>query len=217
MRDREIVSNVISELGDIGRTVLTSLSRSLDFSSERDMALAHRKGFSTPTALGLLNYVNYAPDVAKSGHIAHTDCGTLSMVFCETRGLQVLMQNGEWMYAAPKPNCAVLNVGDSLTFLSGGKLRSSLHRVVPHADALVTPKRTIVYLMRPETEAIFTDNDGKQWKSVDWYNRKHVVLRSELDEQRKDAVLTQRKGYVGLVGDDKQAATESVRPVDVMS
>jgi isopenicillin N synthase-like dioxygenase len=85
-------------------------------------------------------------------------------------GLQVAMPGtDEWMYILSRDSHAIVKVGDSLHLLSQGGLKSSLHRVMPYPDALNRTKYTIVYLVRPETDAVFIDGDGKEWKSKDWY------------------------------------------------
>lgn len=79
----------------------------------------------------------------------------------------------------------------------GWETKSSLHRVVPHPDALNRTKYTIVYLKRPETKAAFIDGDGKEWKSKDWYLKKFEVFgQGEVDESQS-SVLTGRKDYDG--------------------
>lgn len=158
---------------------------------------SHRAGKESTTGLGLLKYMDFTPDSPGVGHIAHTDTGSLSMVFSDVAGLQVLVKD-EWRFIMPKDGTLVCNVGDSLNFLSGNRLTSSLHRVVPHPDAATSNKYTTVYLMRPETEAIFTDPTGKQWKSLDWHNMKMRVLSSEHEEQKQNSVLTSKDGYLGL-------------------
>lgn len=202
-----LLQSGVSTLNDIGITILDSLSKSLGITGKESFTETHRKGVASTTALGLLKYTTHAVDPEKIGHIAHTDAGSLSLVFSNIPGLQVLMPHtDEWTYIAPRPGHAVVNVGDSLQNLSGNILRSSLHRVVPHPDALDQVKYTIVYLMRPETDAVFRDSEGKEWKSVDWCNKKFAVFRASTEEQSKGSVLTGRKGYMGHWDPSKKAA-----------
>ncbi|KAM5437371.1 hypothetical protein McanCB49686_000261 [Microsporum canis] len=189
----------VSVLRDIGLLILTSLSQSLDLTGESSFTSTHRKGEASTTALGLLKYLPYgtAEDIGV-GHIAHTDAGSLSFVFTDVPGLQVAMPGtDEWAYITPREGHAIVNVGDSLQFLSRGRLRSSLHRVVPHPDALNRTKYTIVYLMRPETDAAFVDGDGKEWKSKNWYLQKFEVFGKDGVDESHSSVLTGRKDYDG--------------------
>ncbi|KZT31627.1 Clavaminate synthase-like protein [Sistotremastrum suecicum HHB10207 ss-3] len=62
---------------------------------------------------------------------AHTDFGSLSFLRGRHGGLQVLVQgNDVWQYVKPVPGLAVCNIGDALKMISGGILRSNIHRVV---------------------------------------------------------------------------------------
>jgi isopenicillin N synthase-like dioxygenase len=199
----------VSTLHDVGVAILAGLSQSLGLTGGSSFAQAHRRGEATTTALGVLKYLPYGTpdddkDTAGVGHVAHTDAGSLSFVFTDVPGLQVAVpkpgsRDGDctWAYIAPRAGHAIVNVGDSLQFLSGGRLRSSLHRVVPHPAALGRTKYTIVYLMRPETEAVFVDGDGKEWKSKDWYLKKFEVFGKGEVNGGDRAVVTGRKDYDG--------------------
>ncbi|KAI1176100.1 gibberellin 20-oxidase [Nemania sp. FL0916] len=196
---RELLSTSIHDLHSAGLAVLSSLSRGLQLPEGERFEESHRIGEKTATALGLLKYRKYEPTGDEIGHIAHTDAGSLSFVFSNIGGLQVLMPGTEqWSFIPPKPGCAVVNVGDSLQFLSRGTLRSSLHRVVPHMDQATQEKYTVVYLFRPESDAIFRDAQGNEWKSIEWCNKKFSVFRADLAEQKLGSFLTGRDGYTGM-------------------
>ncbi|KAJ5674726.1 uncharacterized protein N7477_004660 [Penicillium maclennaniae] len=195
----QVFRDTMRELGDMGRVVFESLSKSIHLEGDRYLPGCHRQPESSTTALGMLKYVPWTPETDKVGHIAHTDTGSLSMVFSDVGGLQVLTpREREWVYCTPKKGHAVCNLGDCVEFLSDGKLRSSLHRVVPHPNEKDRVKLTLVYLMRPETDAIFTDREGTKWKSVDWHNMKNRMLWEELEKQKQNMVVTGQKGYMGL-------------------
>ncbi|KAF9068726.1 Clavaminate synthase-like protein [Rhodocollybia butyracea] len=79
--------------------------------------------------------------VGKMALGAHTDFGSLSFLHNRLGGLQVLPPGvEEWLYVKPIPGQAICNVGDALTFLSGGILRSNMHRVVIPTVRLLVPK-----------------------------------------------------------------------------
>lgn len=60
-------------------------------------------------------------------------------------------------------------------------------------------KLTVVYIMRPETDAVFfVDREGKQWKSVDWHNMKHRLFAKDLEAQKINLGLTGRLGHNDL-------------------
>ncbi|KAF5006792.1 hypothetical protein FDECE_6846 [Fusarium decemcellulare] len=192
------LKQAISTFREISILLLSRISAALGLDESHCYEQYHRKNAVCPTALGLLKYTLADLEPEKVGQIAHTDAGSLSIVFTEVAGLQVLKpKEEEWYYIAPKPGHAVVNVGDALRFISGGVLESSLHRIIPHKDEKNRHKYSIVYLLRPEMDAEFTDTDGKVWKGLEWTNKKHAVFRAPAEEQAQGTYLTGRDGYVG--------------------
>lgn len=62
---------------------------------------------------------------------AHTDFGSVTILFNRLGGLQVLRPDlRTWGYVVPYPEHAIVNLGDALVRLTGGVLRSSIHRVI---------------------------------------------------------------------------------------
>jgi len=86
----------------------------------------------------------------------HTDIGCITMLFHVAGGLQILpagCENEEpnWRYIRPEPNCALINMGDTLVEMTGGVLRSSLHRVVtPPGEQAGVTRQSLAYLVRPD-------------------------------------------------------------------
>jgi isopenicillin N synthase-like dioxygenase len=192
---QEMFKQFVGDIHEYGLVILSALSQALHIPFHE----SHRNTVPNTSSLGLLRYLTYGSSDKNVGHIAHTDIGTLAIVFSQTGGLQVLMPGlDEWQYIAPKPGHAIVNVGDSLTALSKGALKSCLHRVVPPPDAWNQTKYSIVYLVRPEHDVNFTAGDGKDWRSLDWHNRKFAILRASHAVQKEDATLTGRHGYIGL-------------------
>ncbi|CAA7262121.1 unnamed protein product [Cyclocybe aegerita] len=75
-----------------------------------------------------------APKETKVALGRHTDFGSVSILFNRLGGLQIMVPHGgrgTWKYVKPRPGHAICNVGDALSILSGGILKSCVHRVVP--------------------------------------------------------------------------------------
>ncbi|MCJ1249981.1 hypothetical protein MMC30_007207 [Trapelia coarctata] len=103
---------------------------------------------------------------------AHTDFGSLTLLFNRLGGLQVLLpegmrgteqagKGGGWVYVRPLEGHAIVNVGDALSMFTGGLLRSNIHRVVaaPGAQRAVS-KYSVVYFMRPEDAVVLKRLEG---------------------------------------------------------
>ncbi|KZO95047.1 putative oxidoreductase [Calocera viscosa TUFC12733] len=83
---------------------------------------------------------------------AHTDFGSLTILFNWLGGLQVqLPGRTDWTYVRPVPGCAIVNLGDAMVKFSAGLLRSNLHQVVNPPGAQANERRySLVYFSRPE-------------------------------------------------------------------
>lgn len=121
------------------------------------------------------------------GHNKHTDLGTLTFLLCQQWGLEVLSPDGSgWKSVAPKANYAVINVGDTLRFLSDNRLRSAIHRVIPTENLQRESRYTIAYFLRSENDVVFKDSLGRVVSAEQWHNEKFNVFREshELQESR---------------------------------
>jgi len=197
-----MIESFIEKSHWIGSVIITHLSSALQLNHSVSLQASHRYGKPSTSALGLLKYPAVSQTaVERVGQTAHTDVGSITVLFSQLGGLQVLEQSGEWAFVEPKADHAVINIGDSLRFMAGKAIRSSLHRVVPHPDAWAKARYSVAYFMRPEYDAEFKDEEGVIWTGLEWHTRKFAVFRASVEEQSKDSVLTGRKGYLGLWGD----------------
>ncbi|KAF4624224.1 hypothetical protein G7Y89_g13949 [Cudoniella acicularis] len=101
--------------------------------------------------LEYLRYMKYHPDPKDLWAIGHTDYNTLTFLFHQpVAGLQVQTKEG-WRYVRSNPDSIIVNVADALEFLSGGYLKSTVHRVVrPPKDQAEKPRLSLIYFARPE-------------------------------------------------------------------
>jgi isopenicillin N synthase-like dioxygenase len=138
----------------------------------------HRPSLPSTTCLLLIRYATLDSSIAGSGLAPHTDVGSITLLFASERGLQARHPlTHEWRFLEPKEGCAVVNVGDSLRFLSEKNYQSSLHRVIPSASGTIENRFSCAYFLRPELDAEFAA-EGQQWKSIDWHLRKYRSYRS---------------------------------------
>jgi isopenicillin N synthase-like dioxygenase len=84
---------------------------------------------------------------------AHTDFGSVTILFNRLGGLQVLPpgKDAEWCYVRPLPGHAIVNLGDAMVKFTNGLLRSNIHRVVsPPGLQADTTRYSLIYFSRPE-------------------------------------------------------------------
>ncbi|WP_299885755.1 2OG-Fe(II) oxygenase family protein [uncultured Ruegeria sp.] len=91
-----------------------------------------RDAFRDPmTNMTLLHYPPQAPDEGGYGIHPHKDTDALTIIAPDpVGGLEVQTRNGGWITPDCPPGGFVVNIGDMLELWSGGRLKSTPHRVV---------------------------------------------------------------------------------------
>ena len=81
----------------------------------------------------------------------HTDFGSLTLLFSQhVAGLQIRTPEGSWKYVRPVDGGITCNTADTLTFLTKGFIKSTVHRVVtPPRDQIDIPRLGLLYFSRP--------------------------------------------------------------------
>ena len=126
---REILENYTSQMTRLGKNLMRLALMSVGI---EDLSIL--SSFETPTIwLRLLHY----PPIPKSspndlyGSAPHTDFGCLTILTQDDiGGLQVQTKNGDWIDVPKVEGSFVVNVGDMLSRLTNGILRSTPHRVI---------------------------------------------------------------------------------------
>ncbi len=119
-----IVKQHMSHMLHLSRSLLRSFALGLSLPEETLTPLA-------TNPYSILKMAHY-PGAYTSSIRPHTDFELLTILLQddEIGGLEVLGANGEWIRAVPVKGAFVVNIGDSLSMLSNGVLRSTMHRVV---------------------------------------------------------------------------------------
>jgi isopenicillin N synthase-like dioxygenase len=127
---RDAVTSWMNEMEVLGQQLLTTMAVGLDL-GEHFFA---RGLTAEPTCL--FRIFRYPPHGAGNGEWGvgeHTDYGLLTLLATDgTPGLEV-KSNGEWHSVAADADLVVCNLGDMLDRLTGGRYRSTPHRVRNHA------------------------------------------------------------------------------------
>ncbi|KAF8857813.1 Clavaminate synthase-like protein [Acephala macrosclerotiorum] len=101
-------------------------------------AKAHKENTGKGNSLRMLMYParSEKPQDVGSRMAQHTDSGSVTLLFQQAAGLEVLAPSGEWARAPCEKGCILINLGDALSFWSGNQLKATLHRVtfdgLPH-------------------------------------------------------------------------------------
>ncbi|HSB08089.1 MAG TPA: 2-oxoglutarate and iron-dependent oxygenase domain-containing protein [Blastocatellia bacterium] len=124
---RETVLEYMSEMKELGHAVMTGIALSLGL-DQRYFADRY-----TADPLILFRIFNYPPGRSVEreswGVGEHTDYGVLTMLKQDSSGgLQVKSRSG-WIDAPPIAGSFICNIGDMLDRMTGGRYRSTPHRV----------------------------------------------------------------------------------------
>ncbi|EPE28436.1 Clavaminate synthase-like protein [Glarea lozoyensis ATCC 20868] len=179
-KESSLFTEFMSQLHIVALNILRGLDQSRDGMGSREgfFASKHRPSEPSTSCLLLVRYGTLDNEIPKTGLAPHTDVGSLTVLFADKRGLQARHPDtGEWQYLEPREGCAVINIGDSLRFMSQKNFQSALHRVIPTPGTTIHDRFSCAYFLRPELDAEF-DAEGQHWKSIDWHLRKYKSYRS---------------------------------------
>lgn len=183
---KDLVENYVRTCEHVVDVLLACLSDVLGLAGDLHLGNQHRHDKPSDTILALLSYPGQLT------HQKHTDLGSLTVLFSDQWGLQVISpETNEWEWVEPRVQQAVINIGDTLRFMTGKQLYSCLHRVIRDGRASQEGHRySIAYLLRPDDEATFDDADGVHTTAKDFVKTKYQTYSAPHEEQEKHAVLT---------------------------
>ena len=140
------------------RRLVQAMAVGLGADPERLLAL-----FDPPTVwLRLLRYPRRPADApaGQYGSAPHTDFGCLTLLLQDDAGgLEVRAADGSWIPAPPVDGAVLVNTGDIVPVWSGGRWRSTAHRVVNPPDR---DRYSIAYFYDPGPDARIAPLDGSR-------------------------------------------------------
>ena len=141
--------------------------------------------------------VNWYPPLAFTGEVAenqfrigpHTDFGSITILDRQPGlgGLQIQTGSGDWVDAPHEPGSLIINVGDLLEMWSGGRWRSSRHRVLPPTgEAPDESLMSLVYFCEPNADVLISPMSGADGEPIGEVVFEPVLasdyLQSKLDQ-----------------------------------
>lgn len=175
----------------ISKLLLDCISDALGLKGDDRLEKHHRDDCRSKSTLYFLHYPPGAQDPSNVGQNMHTDIGTLTILHAPQWGLQVFSpEESVWKYVEPRPGHAVVNVGDTLRFLSGKRLRSALHRVLPQGRVQQEDRYSISYFLRASDSTEFQDSDGDPSSAKNWYLKKYEMYELPHGVQKQQTTLS---------------------------
>jgi isopenicillin N synthase-like dioxygenase len=111
--------------------------------------------FDQHVSLLLANYYYPQPEPGELRREAHTDWGSLTVLYVEDDlgGLQVQRGEDDWLDVPAIPGSFVVNIGDLMAFWTGGRWASTVHRVVNPEEANAPSRISIPFFYLPNHDA----------------------------------------------------------------
>ncbi|OAA64318.1 Isopenicillin N synthase [Niveomyces insectorum RCEF 264] len=150
-----------------------------------------------------LRYMHYAARTAaenkKVGELysaGHTDLGSITLLFRQpVAALQILNAEGNWKWVRALDGTITINTCDALTALTGGYIKSSIHRVhAPPADQAGIDRLGVLYFARPNNHVVLDPIDSPLLKRLGYTSNAFTDIGQHLTtEQWVKARQTQQQ------------------------
>ncbi|KAF7960316.1 hypothetical protein EAE96_000003 [Botrytis aclada] len=191
----------IREMQEVTISIHKALTRALGLEIGAKFEEFHRINQPSPCILRLLKYHPQPFDERGASGAPHTDLGSLTILFSNQPGLQVLMKGSDkWKDVEPRAGHAIVNIGDGMSLLTNGLLHSSRHRVsLPQEQAMKT-RYTFAFLQRAQEQTPLVglrspliqanDESLKVVTSGEWLHQKFSMPRARTHDKEKNWMLT---------------------------
>ncbi|XP_076032563.1 uncharacterized protein LOC143020253 [Oratosquilla oratoria] len=171
----------LNALSDTCKRFVYALLKCLSLSLELDPGFFKKyHDLSSPKNISNLRVLHY-PSVSKDENVtrlgAHTDFGTITMVFQDAvGGLQVKNREGQWVNARPVPGTVLVNIGDLLQRWTGDKWTATLHRVTLPYDEMRKQRRlSMAFFVVPDDQVMVEPVCGN--KSYGKFNSTEFMMK----------------------------------------
>ncbi|KAJ5899566.1 hypothetical protein N7495_004310 [Penicillium taxi] len=138
----------------------------LELPDEEQLVRAHQYDVKGEDHLRYMRYAARDAELNKKvGDLytpGHTDLGSVTLLFRQpVAALQILNSEGDWKWVRPQDGTITINTCDALTALTGGYIKSSIHRVhAPPQDQAHIDRLGVLYFARPNNNVVLDPIDN---------------------------------------------------------
>ncbi|KAH8924696.1 flavonol synthase [Atractiella rhizophila] len=164
----ELIKTVLPEIESFARDLHTHVLDPLHILFARALELPedyftkiHRYEEKSEDHLRYMKYSKFTPEEnarIKDGWArGHTDLGTITLLFRQpVAALQIKQPfDDQWKWVKPQDGTLTVNTCDALSFLTGGYVKSTIHKVnVPPKDQQHVDRLGLLYFARPENTVV---------------------------------------------------------------
>ncbi|KXT06777.1 hypothetical protein AC578_7320 [Pseudocercospora eumusae] len=132
----------------------------LELPDEDQLVKDHEYNVKGEDHLRYMHYKARTPEenrqVGELYSAGHTDLGSITLLYRQpVAALQILNSKGEWKWVRPQDETITINICDALSALTGGYLKSSVHRVhAPPDDQAHVDRLGVLYFARPNNHVV---------------------------------------------------------------
>ncbi|KAF2470759.1 putative 2OG-Fe(II) oxygenase family oxidoreductase [Lindgomyces ingoldianus] len=194
---REPVEMYYAAVRELGSRVMEMIGQSLTSNPEQFHSFLSNQ---PAVPLRLLHYPKASLEsterkIDQFGCGAHTDFGAITLLLQDQNaGLQLFSpETNEWFTIPPRSDTYVVNVGDMLSSITGGKYKSSWHRVLKQTQQ---DRYSIALFMHGNLDFVLNPINGSSWKeplTVEQY-----LLQRIMSTYSKDRVTKVNAASAGL-------------------
>ncbi|QPC72209.1 hypothetical protein HYE68_002961 [Fusarium pseudograminearum] len=168
----------------------------------------HQWNVHDESHLRYMKYSKFSPEEREKlsdglWSLGHTDLGTITLLFRQpVAALQIKdHKTGEWKWAKPLDGSLTVNTCDALSFLTGGYIKSTVHRVsAPPKDQEHVDRLGLLYFARPLNDLVLKTIDSPVLKRAGFTQNEFEAGNHQVPTMGEFTTLKQtwqqRKGKV---------------------
>lgn len=159
--------------------LLVCFALAMDLPDRNFFAKAHAEDAGNGNQFRLLCYPSRqnAPLQTTTRMSAHSDSGSVTLLFQTCQGLEIESPTGEWVPAPYLPGHILVNLGDALAFWSGGRLKATKHRVTFDGGPHYVERMSMAYFGAASPETVLEPlNLGDGQDQMEKYEANGVTI-----------------------------------------
>ncbi|XP_029378310.1 2-oxoglutarate-dependent dioxygenase htyE [Echeneis naucrates] len=161
---QEIQTNFFLRCKELSLRVLRVMAHSLGLDPEVFLSAHQFIGTDVNgTTLRSLYYPPVNSEKAKEGQLRcgeHSDYGSITLLFQNSKGLQVRRRSGEFITAPSIPGAVLVNIADLMQRWTSDQFVSVLHRVLLPPPGDSSTRQSLAFFVQPDDEAMISCCDG---------------------------------------------------------
>ncbi len=115
------------------------------------------------SVLRVIHYPPLPPEIPAGAvrAAAHEDINLITILPVSTQpGLEILTRDGAWLDVSPPPGTMIVDTGDMMALLTGGRLPATTHRVTNPTEGRDKARNSMPFFLHPGPDRLLAPLDG---------------------------------------------------------